>query len=48
MVIAALVTFAVLVAAWILAPDRSRQPQLTDDADALQASARIALAALDR
>ncbi len=48
MVIAALVTFAALVAAWILAPDRSGQPEPTDDAAALQASARIALAALDR
>ncbi|HUF07315.1 MAG TPA: hypothetical protein VMP86_08020 [Candidatus Binatia bacterium] len=48
MVIAALVTFAALLAAWILAPDRSGQPQLTDDAAAPQAAARIALAALDR
>jgi hypothetical protein len=48
MVIAALVTFAALLVAWILAPDRSRQAELTDDAAALQASARLALAALDR
>lgn len=49
MVIAALVTFAVLLVAWILAPDRSRQAALTDDAAApSQSTGRIALAAVDR
>ena len=48
MVIAALVTFAVLLVAWILAPERSRPRQLTDEPAAPQATARIALAALDR